>query len=252
MAQGTRVCGNFLHDNNPTQDLFVEVNHGPFLIDNNILLSPNAVRDLSQGGAFVHNLFIGSFIPQTNPRVTPYHQEHSTEVAGSKVIQGGDDRYYNNIFMSYNCEAPWPERSGPRREGNFFGLGAYDPIDFPMTADGNVYVDRARAFAAENDPVVNAGFRTHAKLTRNEDGVYLEIKMDKGWLRKQRKLITSELLGKAENPDLPFVQPDGTPYRLEADYLGTRRNKQNPAPGPFEEIKDTLMSIRVWSKYNPH
>jgi len=247
MAQGTRVTGNLLHDNKTTQDLFVEVNHGPLLIDNNILLSPNAIRDLSQGRAIVHNLFIGSFIPQTNPRVTPFHKEHSTEVAGLKAIKGGDDRYYNNIFMSYNREAPWPERSGPRQEGNFFGLGAFNPIDFPLTAEGNIYVDRARAFEAENNQVENPDFRTHAEVIKKEDGIYLEIRMDKDWRDQQRKLITTKLLGKAENPDLPFVQPDDTPYRLNVDYLGEKRNTNNPAPGPFEEIKDGLMIIKVWS-----
>jgi alpha-N-arabinofuranosidase len=248
MAQGTRVSGNLMHGNHATQDLFVEVNHGPCLIDNNILLSPNAIRDLSQGGAFVHNLFIGSFIPQTNPRETPFHKDHSTEVAGLKVIKGGDDRYYNNIFMSFNGEAPWPERSGPRQEGNFFGLGAYNPIDFPLTAEGNVYLDQARAFEAEKNPVVNANFRTHVKIFDKEDGVYLEIKMDEDWLHQQRKLVTTELLGKAQNPDLPFVQPDDTPYRLDLDYLKEKRNAKNPAPGPFEEIKDGLMIVKVWSR----
>jgi alpha-N-arabinofuranosidase len=248
MAQGARVTGNLLLENSTCQDIFVEVNHGPFLIDNNILLSPSAIRDLSQGGAFVHNLFIGLFIPETNPRVTPYHKEHSTEVAGLKVIIGGDDRYYNNIFMSYNHEAAWPERSGTRQEGNFFGLGAYTPVDFPLTADGNVYLDRARTFEAENNPVENTDFKTHAKIIKKEDGVYLEIKMDKDWLQIQRKLVTTELLGRAENPDLPFVQPDGTPYRLDEDYSGKKRNTENPAPGPFEDIKDGLMTIKVWNR----
>jgi alpha-N-arabinofuranosidase len=43
MTQGTRVTRNLLHDNGPSEDLFVEVNHGPFLVDNNILLSGNGV-----------------------------------------------------------------------------------------------------------------------------------------------------------------------------------------------------------------
>ena len=40
MAQGTRVSGNLFHDN-PSEDLFVEVDHGPFLVDNNLFLSAN-------------------------------------------------------------------------------------------------------------------------------------------------------------------------------------------------------------------
>jgi alpha-N-arabinofuranosidase len=169
-------------------------------------------------------------------------------VAGLKVIKGGDDRYYNNIFMSYTREAPWPERSGPRQEGNFYGLGAYNPSDFPMTAEGNVYLDRARAFEAEINPVEDADFRTHVKIINKEDGIYLEIRMDEHWLQQQRKLVTTELLGRAENPDLPFVHPDDTPYRLDMDYLGEKRNTENPAPGPFEDIKDGLMVIKVWSR----
>ena len=45
MAQGTRVSGNLFHDNR-SEDLFVEVDHGPFLVDNNIFLSPRALLDL--------------------------------------------------------------------------------------------------------------------------------------------------------------------------------------------------------------
>ena len=59
MAQGTRVTGNLLY-NNSTDDIFVEVNHGPFLIENNILLSPLSIRDWSEGGAYVHNLIAGN------------------------------------------------------------------------------------------------------------------------------------------------------------------------------------------------
>ena len=58
MAQGTRVSGNLFHDNQ-SEDLFVEVDHGPFLVDNNIFLSPRTLLSLSQGGAFAHNLMAG-------------------------------------------------------------------------------------------------------------------------------------------------------------------------------------------------
>jgi alpha-N-arabinofuranosidase len=37
MAQGTRVTENLLHNN--TRDIFVEVNHGPLLIDNNLQIA---------------------------------------------------------------------------------------------------------------------------------------------------------------------------------------------------------------------
>jgi len=51
MSQGTHVTGNLLHDNESREDLFVEVNHGPFLVDNNLFLSGNGLNDISHGGA---------------------------------------------------------------------------------------------------------------------------------------------------------------------------------------------------------
>jgi hypothetical protein len=32
------------------------------------------------------------------PRQTPYHRPHSTEVLGLSSIAGGDDRYLNNLM----------------------------------------------------------------------------------------------------------------------------------------------------------
>lgn len=121
-AQGTRVTQNLFHDNVPPEgteiadglalgeDIFIEVSHGPTLIDNNLLLSDCAARISTQGIAFVHNMITGSFtwvgqgtdnggrrLP--TPRYTPYHVPHRTEVAGFMTILHGDARFYNNIFV---------------------------------------------------------------------------------------------------------------------------------------------------------
>ena len=42
------------------EDVFIEVSHGPTLLDNNIFLSARAVKLDTQGVAFVHNLIGGS------------------------------------------------------------------------------------------------------------------------------------------------------------------------------------------------
>ncbi|MBR6402675.1 MAG: right-handed parallel beta-helix repeat-containing protein [Eubacterium sp.] len=121
-AQGTRVTGNLFHDNTPPdgteitmelaigEDLFIEVSHGPTLVDNNLLLSDVACRLSTQGLAFVHNLIAGSFTfvgegvdsggkRFTNMRYTPYHLPHRTEILGFMSILHGDTRFYNNIFL---------------------------------------------------------------------------------------------------------------------------------------------------------
>ena len=123
-AQGTRVTQNLFHDNTLPddvavtedhlsscgEDIFVEVSHGPTLIDNNVLLSQMSLKYASQGLAFVHNLVAGSFTAigmgvnngtksLVSPRYTPYHMIHRTEVAGFMTILHGDVRFYNNIFV---------------------------------------------------------------------------------------------------------------------------------------------------------
>jgi len=98
-AQGTHVCRNIFW-NNTLEDFFVEVSHGPYLVDHNIFLSSTSYREMSQGGALVHNLFAGklSSIPEMR-RFTPYHFPHETEIMGVMTISGGDVRFYNNIFI---------------------------------------------------------------------------------------------------------------------------------------------------------
>lgn len=98
-AQGTHLYRNLCFDS-LSEDLFVEVCHGPYMVDHNIFLSKMNFRNVAQGGAFAHNLFAGRFV--INPdrgRQTPYHFPHETAVAGYANIIGGDDRYYNNVFL---------------------------------------------------------------------------------------------------------------------------------------------------------
>lgn len=134
-AQGTRVTQNLFHDNTPPEgteitpllglgeDIFIEVSHGPTLVDNNLLLSHCACRISTQGMAFVHNLIAGSFtwvgagvenggayLP--TPRYTPYHMKHRTEVAGFMTILHGDMRFYNNIFVQQALRQDYVEYAG--------------------------------------------------------------------------------------------------------------------------------------------
>ncbi|MCA1293295.1 right-handed parallel beta-helix repeat-containing protein [Paenibacillus sp. alder61] len=101
-AQGTRISRNVFFDN-LSEDLFVEVCHGPYMVDHNLFLSPMNFRNMAQGGAFAHNLFAGRFVVRSEiTRITPYHFPHETAMAGYSNITGGDDRYYNNIFLGDN------------------------------------------------------------------------------------------------------------------------------------------------------
>lgn len=152
-AQGTRVTANLFHDNVPPvdtdiadglalgEDIFIEVSHGPTLVDNNLLLSNCSARISAQGIAFVHNLVAGSFTwvgagtdnggrRFPTPRYTPYHVPHRTEVAGFMTFLHGDARFYNNIFVQQEVRddlAAFAAKEGMTAECQFVcGTKPYD------------------------------------------------------------------------------------------------------------------------------
>ncbi|MFC4700409.1 carbohydrate-binding protein [Glaciecola siphonariae] len=119
MTQGTRISENVLHDNDD-QDLWLEVNHGPAIIDNNIFLSKRALSDWSQGNAYLHNLFAGEVTQRSVPeRSTPYHYPHSTQIKGYSGIVGGDNHFINNLFVGSDLSA-YAEMLDVRQRGNVF------------------------------------------------------------------------------------------------------------------------------------
>ncbi|MEY4242639.1 MAG: Arabinoxylan arabinofuranohydrolase precursor [Verrucomicrobiota bacterium] len=96
MAQGTRVSGNLFY-NNFDENVFMEVNHGPYLFDNNIFIGSD-FKNWSQGGAYCYNILPGAITVSPQKRETPYHRPHTTEVLALSSISGGDDRYFNNLM----------------------------------------------------------------------------------------------------------------------------------------------------------
>ena len=67
---------------------------------------------LVEGGAYVHNLFAGEIGTHSDDdRMTPFHQAHSTAIAGMHKFPGGDDRYYNNVFMQHGDLSPYDGRN---------------------------------------------------------------------------------------------------------------------------------------------
>jgi len=230
MAQGTRVSGNLFHANNESEDLFVEVDHGPFLVDNNIFLSPRSLTSRSQGGAYVHNLFTGAMnLNAYDGRQTPFHKAHSTEVAGLHDNPCGDDRYYNNLFVGRG------------------DLGTYDEARLPVWMDGNVFLKGARASRHEANPLVRPEFDPAIKLVETAVGFDLELTLESAWAAaRTRALVTTERLGKASIPNLPWEQPDGAAIRVNTDYSGKPRNEANPLPGPFENPGAGRLVLKVW------
>jgi alpha-N-arabinofuranosidase len=226
MAQGAQVTKNLFNDNG--RDLFLEVNHGPYLIDNNIFLSAGRFDIQSDGGAFVHNLIAGEIIVRSDNRQTPIHKAHATTLAGLRKTPNGDVRFYNNLLAGSAS------------------LSGYDAATLPVQMEGNVFMKGARPSKHETAPMVLTDFDPQIKVLEKPDGCYLELTTNKAWSGQKRKIVTSALLGKAVAPDLPFETRKGTKLRLNTDFIGKKRDEANPFPGPFEISGEGKQLFKVW------
>ena len=276
-AQGTRLTQNLLHDNEMPafakqlkggmmcQDIFVEVSHGPTLIDNNILLSQVSLRFATQGVALVHNLICGSFTSVSNGttwRYTPYHMPHRTEVMGFMTILHGDDRFYNNIFVQKGAadakvvmhDHDEGTDSENREVGTFVfddyptydewnaqfdfskpaDMGALEKVHFghlPIWSEGNVYLGGAKPFKKEKDAIVK-DVPVSVELSEENGSPILKTNVFDLIKDIRVKGVNTDTLGKAFEPDQPFENNDGTPIVFNRDYFDDLR-AEDVLPGPF-------------------
>ena len=250
-AQGAMVRANVFFCNDLEEDLFIEVCHGPCLVESNLLLSPRSLLDMSQGTAFVHNLFAGKLyaLPDTN-RFTLYHRPHDTAVGGVMLIFGGDDRFFNNVFVDTqktsrhcgvygtaaydHCPAHWPTRTtGDDTPAADVGRS------MPVTLRDNLYLNGARPWAEENDSqAVTAG---RAVLTVVEEGGHYRLENNLETLLdgRQGTMVTTAVLGQAFQTEQPYEDRDGSSLILDTDLAGEKRSLA-PCPGPLEHWHDCM------------
>lgn len=237
MTQGTRVSSNILYDNS-MEDLFLEVNHGPFMVDNNIMLSNVSLSLQSDGGAYINNLFAGQTVLRDDfNRYTPYHLPHSTEVMGLSIIASGDDRIFNNIYVGF---APDTTTATKR----LFGTISYDQARQKLHMRGNVYLRGATPSKADSSSHYAPTFDPQVKLTDNGNTLNLQITIPEEALQTRRQIITTDLLPRTILTQQSFEQPDGSPYHLDTDINGDKRSQGNV--GPFSNIRSGAQSITIW------
>ena len=236
MTQGTRVTQNLFY-NNDTDDIFLEVNHGPFLVDNNILLSPISINTQSQGGAYVHNLCTGlvNAWPEPN-RFTPYFLPHSTDIAGLTTIYGGDDRFYNNIFVGKGNQT--------KDSTKVFGLERYNSAKLKVYMDGNVYYNNAKPSNKDTNSIVSPHFNLNIEF--DEKNGLLAISFNEAYTNQIVKIINTEIMGKTKITKAFFDNPDGSPIKIDCDYFGKKRTALKNHAGPFSEENIEKVELKLW------
>jgi len=205
--------------------------------------------DMSEGGAYVHNLLTGKIISRPEPnRSTPYHPAHSTAVAGLAKIQGGDNRFYNNILVGEGESAASTVKaaSNKAQDAAGFGLWVYDSRELPLAATGNAYYKGARPYSKEMNHVTQPAVDPKVEVVAEGNQVTLHLNFGPGVKQAGTTFVTTALLGKAKIPGLPYENADSSSLKIDTDYFGKKRNERSLTIGPFEALGAGPVILKVW------
>ncbi len=235
-AQNTRVTGNLITDFGNSRGLFLEVNFGPIIVDNNIFVR-NSICVESNGVIFTNNLFNDcSFSFWSNAkRTTPYYKPHSTVRTGKTSVTLAHIRVFNNIISG--------------------GVGFDDGKVMPKGSDQsgiesnyNVFLDGAGPFAEKDDKSVVGNTTTDFILEENNGVWTMNIKLPDVALKGKHPLVTSKLIGRIPLAEMGMENPDGTPLNITSDYFGKPMVPTHVMPGPIQNINQGENRFSLWPK----
>jgi hypothetical protein len=221
--QGTRITRNIIC-NTQAATIFLEMDHGPTLVDNNILIGP-AVRSNSEATVFAHNLFVDcgyDYSPDTGRR-SEYYSPHTTKVVGRKTGTAQDDKWFNNIFV----------RQGLDRVKTASGYAS----------DYNVFLEGAKKSSfGDNNSVVDP-YVTGLAVKDQPHGAMVTFSVNDATFSVKGPSVNAQLVGVFPTVGQTIEDRDGKPIDVDTDINGNRSTR--PIAGPLADLKNGLNTI-VW------
>lgn len=256
-TQGTRISKNIFNDN--TRDLFVEVSSGPYIVDNNILTADYALDNHAQGGAYVNNIINGEIVHRLMlDRATPYHVPHSTLIAGFAPVYGGDDRFYNNIFIGqegipnvgteiyngYNTSLSEFKEAVAKEEGDH---ESFHKIKQPVYIEDNAYFNKANQFNREDRNFIDENVNPNLSIVEEGNEVYLNISVPESFIEFKGKVYDTETLPKVRIVDADFEDENGNSLTLNTDLNDELREHESMI-GPLQTLTTGNNKVKIWTK----
>jgi len=225
--QGIRISGNVIY-NTQAETVFLEMDHGPSLVDNNVLIG-QPVRSNSEATVFAHNLFVDcgyEYSPDTNRR-SGYFKPHTTIDAGRKTGTAQDEKWFNNIFV--------------RR-------GLDDVKNAPgYVSDYNVFLEGAGKSSFGDEHSVVDPYVTVLTIQDYLLGVFIDFSVGDAPFRVQGPWVNAELVGVFPTVGQTIEDRYGHPITVDTDINGKKFSK--PIPGPLANLKQGQNTI-TWTFRN--
>lgn len=236
--------------------LFIEMNHGPILIDNNILEGVYINRG-SGAITLSHNLInMNNFRYTHDPyRKSAFYKAHTRETVMRELSFIRDERWYNNIFIKKGLDSLRVNQPGSAdiqvtrtTPPPAIHLGV-DPLvtNYGCDADYNLYLNGTKKHDTFDENSIVSSFNPEFSFQDDDGNVTVSFLMNEDALNIRGPLITTEYLGIYDPMKLQMENNDGTPIIVDIDILKRSRNKDNPGVGPFADLKVGQNSYTVFS-----
>jgi len=213
--QGTRITGNIIY-NTQAATIYLEMDHGPILVDNNVLIG-QSVKSWSEGDVFAHNLLVDCIFDMASDtsRQSQYYRPHTRIAVGCKPGVPADDKWFNNIFVRRGLE-------GVKKASGY-------------ASDYNVFLEGAKksSFGDEHsivDPLGAAFRRDDSPL-----GVSIVFRVNQAAFTVKAPWVDRSLVGVLPTVGQAIEDYRGRPVCVDTDILGNHRAR--PVPGPLAELK---------------
>jgi len=221
--QGIRITRNIIY-NTEAATIFLEMNHGAILVDNNVLIG-QPIRSNSEATVFAHNLFVDcgyEYSPDTQRR-SEYYKPHTTKVAGRKSGTAQDDKWFNNIFARWGLDQV-KTASG-------------------YASDYNVFLEGAKKSSFGDENSVVDPYVTGLTIKDHPRGATIKFSMNDTPFRVKGPWVDAELVGIFPTVGQTIEDRYGHPIKVDTDING--RKLTQPIVGPLTDLKQGVNTI-VW------
>ena len=213
--QGIRITGNVIYDTQAAT-IFLEMDHGPTLVDNNILIGKE-IRSNSEATVFAHNLFVDcgyQYNPDTRRR-SAYYTPHTTKAVGTKTGTAQDDRWFNNIFIH---------------------KGLDDVKNAPgYVSDYNIFLQGAKKSTFGDEHSIVEPFVMGFTCESHPLGVTIRFSMNDAFSKLKCPWVDAGLVGIFSTVGQSIEDRYGNPIRMDTDINGNKFTE--PIAGPLADIK---------------
>jgi len=219
--QGIRITRNIIY-NTEAATVFLEMNHGPILVDNNILIG-QSIRSNSEAAVFAHNLFVDcgyEYNPDTGRR-SQYYKPHTAVGVGRKTGTAQDDKWFNNIFIRRGLDQV-KTASGYASDYNVFLEGAKKSSFGDKNSLVNPYVTK---LSVEDHPL----------------GATIRFSMNDIPFLMKGPWVDGELVGVFPTVGQTIEDRYGHPIKVDTDIKG--RKLRQPITGPLTDLKQGVNTI---------